>query len=163
MLHSPNSPPELTDRVRGPAEVDGDEGADEASPGGEDLHLGGVTPVESRPQQQREVAHLVRDLVEEDRERGDAPRPEGDEERAPQRQAVGEVVDCVGDQVQVTRDLQFHAVKTSRRDRSWDLRVSRVVSLFCRRLRRVVFLLSPSASPKWRISRRLRRLLSRIE
>jgi hypothetical protein len=96
----------ITDRVGGPAEHDGRERADQASARRQDLADGGVPPVEPRLEQNGEVSDLVRDLVHQNGKSGQQTQPERHQEGAPQRQAVSEIIDDVGQQIQIAGYLQ---------------------------------------------------------
>jgi len=96
----------LTYGATGFAEGDGHHGADEARGGGQHLRLGGLPPREARSQQDGEVPDLVRDLVDQNGERRQHPDPERDQEAAPDRKAVREVVDAVRHQIQIARHLR---------------------------------------------------------
>lgn len=96
----------LTKRIRGSAETDRDERTDQSTASGDKLESGRVPPGKPGLEQYGEVAHFVRYLVDQDCERRQTSDAAGDEECTTQGQSVREVVDGVGQKVQVTGDLQ---------------------------------------------------------
>lgn len=101
--HYPRSPSLY--RVGCTAECDRGYRSEQTSAGGDELQFRRLPARETRLQEYGEIADLVRYLVHENGEGGETAQAEGDEEGAAQREPVREVVDHVGYQVQVTRNM----------------------------------------------------------